>query len=79
MKVWITKYAISSGILEKEARENENFPGMITTDDGSYFHGEGKDWTRTKEEAIAIAEKMKAKKIESLKKQIKKLENMKFV
>lgn len=78
MKVYITRYALSDGILEKEAEECDRFPGMIETDDHEYIHGEGKDWTRTKEAAVARAEEMKAKKIKSLKKQIKKLERMKF-
>ena len=78
MKVYITRYALSDGILEKDAEECDRFPGMIRTDDGAHFHGEGKDWTRTKEAAAARAEEMKAKKIKSLKKQIEKLERMKF-
>lgn len=78
MKVYITKYALSDGILEKEAEECDRFPGMIITDDGAHFHGEGKNWTRTKEAAVARAQEMKAKKIKSLKKQIEKLERMKF-
>ena len=78
MKVYITKYALSDGILEKEAEECDRFLGMIRTDDGAHFHGEGKDWTRTKEAAVARAQEMKTKKIKSLKKQIEKLERMKF-
>lgn len=78
MKVYITKYALSDGILEKDAEECDRFPGMIRTDDGAHFHGEGKDWTRTKEAAVVRAQEMKSKKIKSLKKQIEKLERMKF-
>ena len=79
MKVYITKYALSDGILEKDAEECDRFPGMIRTDDGAHFHGEGKEWCRTLEDANKRAEEMRLKKIESMKKQIKKLENMKFV
>lgn len=78
MKVYITKYALSRGLYETEAVECEGFPGMIRTKDGLHFHGEGRDWARTKEDALNRAEEMKAAKIESLKKQIKKLEDMKF-
>lgn len=80
MKVWITKYALTQGIIEKEARECKGFDGMIQTEEKypAYFRGEGKDWHRTKESAIKRAEDMRQKKIESLKKQIKKLEEMKF-
>lgn len=42
------------------------------------YHGEGNEWHFTKNKAIEKAEQMKLKRIESLKKQIKKLENMKF-
>lgn len=79
MKVWITKYALTKGILEKECedcrddtvRETENsFP--------VYYHGEGKEWHRTKESAIKRAEEMRQKKITRLKKQIEKLEGMRF-
>lgn len=80
MKVWITKYALTQGIFEKEAKECDR-PGMISIDEGYgcvYFHDEGKDWCRTRESAIKRAEEMRQKKIASLKKQIKKLEEMKF-
>lgn len=81
MRVWITKYALTQGIIEKEVREGgKGFEGMIVTKDKypACFHGEGKEWHRTKESAIKEAEEMRKKKIESLKKQIKKLEVMKF-
>lgn len=42
------------------------------------FHGEGNEWHKIKESAISKAEKMRQKKIASLKKQIAKLKNMKF-
>ena len=32
MKVYITRYALSDGILEKDAEECDRFPGMIETD-----------------------------------------------
>lgn len=78
MKVYITKYALSQGIFEKEAKECGN--GMIATREkwSAYFYGEGKEWHRTKEGAIKRAEEMREKKILSLKKQITKLENLKF-
>ena len=42
------------------------------------YHGEGKEWCRTKEEAIKRAEEMRKKKICSLKKQIEKLNSLRF-
>ena len=79
MKVWITKYALTSGILEKEVKDFGD--GSVREIENSfpiYYHGEGKEWHRTKESAIAKAEEMRKKKIASLKKQIEKLEKMEF-
>lgn len=77
MKVWITKYALTKGIFEKEvegcgdgmAKESENhFP--------TYYHGT--EWHVDRQSAIEKSEEMRQKKIASLKKQIEKLERMKF-
>lgn len=85
MKVWITKYALTQGIIEKEVYEDclridpsgnvisVKLNGFIT-----YFHGLGNEWHKTKESAISKAEKMRQRKISSLKNQIEKLEKMKF-
>jgi len=80
VKVWITKYALSKGIFEAEA-ESSFTPRMakITSPNWPkwpYFHGE--EWHTTKEAAVKKAEKMRLARIESLKKQIAKLEKMKF-
>ena len=75
MKVYITKYALTRGILEADAELNPRFPTMVSTNLG-HFHG--KDWHETKEAAIYRAEEMRTKKIASLKKQIEKLEALKF-
>jgi hypothetical protein len=80
MKVWITKYALTEGILEvdgKQCREGmisvkPTKPGYLTT----YFYGN--DWHRTREDAIARAEVMRAKKIASLRKSITKMETLSF-
>ena len=81
MKVWITKYALTQGIFEAEASECKGFDGMIEVVNRysyEYYRGEGKDWHRTKESAISRAEEMRQNKMSSLKKQLEKLENMKF-
>lgn len=75
MKVYITKYSLTDGVLEADAKLNQKFPTMAVTNLG-YFHGN--DWHETKEAAIKKAEEMRVKKIASLKKQIEKLEAMKF-
>lgn len=79
MEVYITKYALTQGIKKMEVEDVGD--GMVAVKTGifyGYYHGEGREWHKTKEGAIKKAEEMRDKKIENLKKQIKKLENMKF-
>lgn len=68
MKVWITKYALTKGIFEKEVIELDD---EIVQESGNifpvYYHGDGKEWHKTKESAIAKAEEMRRKKIAILK------------
>jgi len=82
MKVFITKYALSDGINEAdmtytEASENRK-KQCIGKYKGyhNYFYGD--EVHLTKEEAIKDAEKRRLKMIESLKKQIAKLEKLNF-
>lgn len=66
MKVWITKYALTRGIIETD---NLN----------DCYSGKGYSWIHyDKEAAIQKSEEMRQKKIASLKKQIEKLEEMRF-
>lgn len=80
MKVWITKYALTKGIIESEAKlTSKDSVSVMEFDPNLPMHWFYKgDWHRTKEEAVKRAEEMRKKKIESLKKQIKKLEEMRF-
>jgi len=85
-KIWVTKYALTTGIFEVEAevekREKRNEGMAVVPNDFKsgtyprYFHG--KEWHLTKESAMKQAEEMRTKKIASLQKQIGKLENLKF-
>ena len=76
MKIWNTKYALTRGIVEQEAIQ----VSMTTVKNGvaSYLHGEGKEWHRTNKSAVARAEDMRNKKIDSLKKQLATLESLRF-
>lgn len=77
MKAWITKYALTKGILEKEVEDCRD--GMVRESERhfpTYYHGT--DWHTDKKSAIAKAEEMRKNKISSLKKQIEKLERMEF-
>lgn len=79
-KVYITKYALTKGILEKEARVSDFGCGRLRAFcNGDYSsYGIGSEAFYTLEEALNNAEERRNKKIESLKKQINKLENLKF-
>jgi len=82
MKVWITKYALTEGIIVEDGEISKTTPNMIryggADSSCKYAHGEGKDWHRTPEEAKARAEQMRLEKIESAKKTLSKLEGMTF-
>jgi hypothetical protein len=79
MKVFITKYALTKGILEFDDAEICNSSGMIKISElggNGYFFD--KEWHRDKESAIAKAEEMRLKSIKSHEKAILKLQKMRF-
>lgn len=79
MKVWITKYALTQGIWEKDARVCHNISeDMISLEENEYNYFHKPFWHDSQEDAIAHAEQMRIKKIASHRKQIAKLEAMKF-
>lgn len=81
MKVWITKYALSSGI---ECHSNARIwkERVVQVFETKYMNGSclfhNNEWWESRSEAITQAEVMRDKKIASLKKQIAKLEAMDF-
>lgn len=78
-KVFVTKYALTAGIEEVEVEACEGSSGMVKGPSVfEYYHGEGREWHRTRESAVKKAEDMRARKLESLNKQIAKLEKFKF-
>lgn len=77
-KIWITKYALSSGIKVVDAEVDQD-RSMATYRDNAwnqYVHGD--DFHFTPEGAALKAEDMRLKKIASLQKQIRRLESMCF-
>lgn len=79
MKVWITKYALTAGILAAEGELSERNAGTFIYKSKprellNFVHGN--DWHTTESAAFNRAEEMRQKKIASLKKQIKKLQGM---
>ena len=83
MKVYITKYALTRGILLKEVKWDERdarwaiIPPTKTTYE-QYYRDEGVEWHRTWESALARAEEMRRSKIVSLNKQLTKMHELKF-
>jgi hypothetical protein len=77
---WVSKYALSAGLQKKELKETVDNGYTYEPPHSIFgFRGRlGRDCHRTKEEAVARAEKMRKDKIASLKKQITKLEQLKF-
>jgi len=75
MKVYITKHALTQGVFEIEAYRSDVHPEMAVADN-VFFHS--RDWHITKESALLQAETMRRRKVESLRKQLAKLEALKF-
>lgn len=80
MKVWITKYALTTGIFivdaEKSARAHDGITYRF--DGGPLQFAFGKDWWTDELSAKSRAEEMRNRKITSLLNQIKKIETMKI-
>lgn len=83
MKIWISQYALSEGVIEIEGETIASGRGtetsMVRLVSGRYVYGEGKNWHRTREGAVARAEEMRKRKISSLRKQLELLEAMCFL
>lgn len=77
MTIYLTKYALTQGIIELEAEVNENGMAMVQ---GAYTQWYAKaDYRLTWAEAFARAHELRLRKIESLKRQINFLEGLSFV
>lgn len=79
--VYITKYALTTGVYSAEADVNGDMAVQaVQREKGSvyaqYFHG--KDWHLTEDEALDRAEEMRIAKLKSLDKQMKKISALKF-
>ncbi|MBK8191423.1 MAG: hypothetical protein IPK79_13370 [Vampirovibrionales bacterium] len=75
MKTYVTKFALTKGIIELDNPEFYN--NYVVIDDIQPMVNPV-DWFYNKPAAIARAEEMRVNKIASLKKKIAKLERMKF-
>lgn len=80
MKVWISKYALSTGVSEVDVDAKVMKGGALTfrSDTGYQVYYSASDWHNSKEQAIVKAEEMRIRKLQSLEKQIKKVSALKF-
>lgn len=81
MKAWITKYALTSGILEMEGEVVEKFTSMFRSniDAGEFqqfFHKPY--WHPSREAAVVHANELKERKIKSIEKSLSKLRKTTF-
>ena len=78
-RVWISKLALSKGVYEMEVvRVSEDGKTVYGHVWNEAYRGEGREWHRTKEEAMKRAKVLKEKKIASLRKQIDKISALDF-
>ena len=82
-KVFITKYALTKGIIECEMELRYRDDGFIfchgyidIPNSSGYFYGD--DFQLTKEDAIKYAEKRREDKVKIIKKKLLKLEKLSF-
>lgn len=78
MKILETKYALTNGIIERDVEDCGGGMVKVLGTIQYYLHGEGRDCHRTREGAVARAEKMRKDKIARLRKQIERLEKLRF-
>jgi hypothetical protein len=87
MKFFITKYALTKGILEMTGevvreksvdelgRMGRSVVECVGQFSHRYYHGD--DWHQTREEALVRVEKMRLQKIAAMEKKLEKLRNLK--
>jgi len=87
VKVWITKYALTQGIIVTHAVITRTSENMIWVEGkdipwggyGDTFHGEGTDGHRSEAAALERAEAMRTRKLASLERSRKKAEALDFL
>ena len=75
MKVWITKYALTKGIMEREAVMSSVSTRTIHVG-CDYYHQPF--WHTSRSEALRHARELRTKKLASLHKTIKRIEAITF-
>lgn len=79
MRVWITKYALTQGVLQMDGfMQSKSCPTMITNKKWVCETYHKPFWYDNQYDAVAHAETMRQIKLESLKKQIDKISKLKI-
>jgi hypothetical protein len=80
ISVWVSKYALSKGILHMKAERSRRFPSLVVNPENRLqtFHEEGREWHLSEADAQTRADAMRQAKIVSLRKQIARLERLDF-
>jgi lipocalin len=79
-QAWISKYALTRGLYEVTVTQSVNdptFDRVVGVQNEGYVD-EGKNWHRTRGEAVLRAKDLRDARVASLRKQISKLEGMTF-
>lgn len=76
MKIWNSKYALTDGLIEQDGEDVGD--SMVKIGPLQYLRGDGMEWHRTREGASARAEVMRKAKIASVRKQLARLEALRF-
>lgn len=75
IKIWITKYTLSSGKIDEAVAEiDPTYSGMATIREKFQSHLDGKEWHRSREAAVSQVLLNIAAKRSSIAKQIAKLD-----
>lgn len=79
-KVYITKYALTTGVIEADMELKDGGKHCYGKPNGHHYSTSffGNDFHLTKEDALKDCERRRIKKIDTLNKQILKLNNLKF-
>lgn len=80
LRVWITKYALTTGIFVVDAHSSTERPGMVhyISNAGYRSFAHGRDWHLSEAGAKARAEEMRLNRIASLEAQLAKLRALTF-
>lgn len=77
MKVWITKYALTKGIIVAEAKDRGDAQRKMCSVGYNYFHGN--DSHTNPEHALRRAEEMRQAAIRSTEQRLKRLAKLTFM